>query len=80
MEECQNLNLNGYSDWYLPTKIDLKLLYNQKHVIPGLSGDYYWSSTVNEYNAEFWFFVFPGGYTISNNKAWIYYVRAVRAF
>ncbi len=79
MEECQNLSLNGYSDWYLPTKNDLQLLYDLKHVIPGLSGIFYWSST--EYlEANAYFFSFPNGYARNSSKISSFPVRGVRAF
>jgi hypothetical protein len=40
---CQNLTLNGYSDWYLPSIDELQLLYAIKTTL-GMSGTY-WSST-----------------------------------
>ena len=78
MEKCQNLNLNGYSDWYLPTKNELKLLYTQKHIIPGLS-TYFWSSTdFDSTSAD----AFSGdlGYAANQPKRKRATVRAVRAF
>lgn len=40
---CDDLNLNGYSDWYLPSADELILLVKSK-VIPGTLSQY-WSST-----------------------------------
>lgn len=40
---CDDLNLNGYSDWYLPAADELILLVKSK-VIPGTLSQY-WSST-----------------------------------
>ena len=46
---CDELVLNGYSDWHLPTKEELDLLYVnlRKFNIGGLGYGEYWSS--NEY-------------------------------
>ena len=56
-EICTNLNLNNYDDWYLPSKDELNLLYNNLHLnglggfITGSAGNisgWYWSSTEGE--------------------------------
>jgi serine/threonine protein kinase len=79
MGECQNLKLNGYSDWYLPSIEELKLLNNQKYVIQGLLKDFYWSSTV--YNASSaYYFYFYNGHANHPTKTSTFTVRAVRAF
>jgi serine/threonine protein kinase len=79
MEKCQNLNLKGYSDWYLPSLSELKLLNNQKYVIPGLFQDFYWSSS-EVGTAQAWTKIFDVGSQVNVNKTFEYYVRAVRAF
>ena len=42
---CNDLILNGYEDWYLPSKDELCTLRNQKDIIGGFSDDMYWSSS-----------------------------------
>jgi hypothetical protein len=44
---CYELTLNGYSDWYLPTKDELKLLHQNLYLkgIGDLKLDTYWSSS-----------------------------------
>ena len=37
--------LNGYMDWYLPSKDELNLLYQQKTVVGGFVSNQYWSSS-----------------------------------
>jgi hypothetical protein len=48
---CENSTLDGYTDWRLPTKDELAILYNERNTIGGFvqSGydPYYWSSTNN---------------------------------
>lgn len=48
---CVNSIVDNYTDWRLPTKDELMLLYNNKTIIGGFttsgSNDYYWSSTPN---------------------------------
>jgi len=77
---ADNYTLNGYDDWFLPSKDELSLLYQQKDVVGGFTTDYYWSSTeVNNGTALMQQFVgngFQGGY----GKDFTLRVRAVRAF
>jgi hypothetical protein len=44
---CYNLEINGYDDWFLPSKEELNLLYQQKAAgkITTLSESFYWTST-----------------------------------
>ena len=78
---CADLVLNGYSDWYLPSRDELNKLYINKVPIGGftsLSG-YYWSSS--EYNSvSSWPIAFFNGSSNPNAKNGTYRVRAVRAF
>jgi hypothetical protein len=79
---CQELVMNGYSDWVLPNKDQLELIYKNLHQkgIGGFSSEYYWSSS--EYAADdAWYFIFFEGlgFTV-NSKNDTRQVRAVRAF
>lgn len=54
---CNDLVLNGYDDWFLPSRDELNQLYLQRTVIGGITGWYYWSSSeTNSLEAmEQWF-------------------------
>ncbi len=76
---CGDLVLNGYSDWFLPSKDELNQMYLQKTAIGSLANDNYWSSSgFNAFNA--WFQGFVNGFQDWGNKDGSAYVRAVRAF
>jgi hypothetical protein len=77
---CGDLVLNGYSDWYLPSRDELSMLYSNKAFIGGFAAAYYWSSS--EFNNDFaWVQIFASGYQDSlYSKDYANYVRAVRAF
>jgi serine/threonine-protein kinase len=45
--ECESLALNGYSDWYLPSRDDLNILCSNKKTIPNMKSVSVWSSTIN---------------------------------
>ncbi len=76
---CNNLVLNGYSDWFLPSKGELNLLFANKTSFRGFKTDYYWSSTeTNADNAECQDFY--DGHRLYYEKNRTYYVRAIRAF
>jgi hypothetical protein len=76
---CYDLVLNGYSDWYLPSRDELSMLYSNKAFIGGFAAAYYWSSSEdNSFNA--WVQNFYNGNQDGANKASTNYVRAVRAF
>ncbi|MCX6279283.1 MAG: DUF1566 domain-containing protein [Bacteroidetes bacterium] len=77
---CYDLVLNGYSDWFLPSKDELNKLYLNRVAIGGfVDTRWYWSSS--EYDASnAWYQHFGDGsqeyfYKYNANK-----VRAVRAF
>ena len=80
-EICNDLVLNTYSDWYLPSLDELKLMYLNLET-QGLGDfirDYYWSSS--EYNAsDAWFLSFYYGEQSEEAKYGKNYVRAVRSF
>jgi len=78
---CANLSLGGYSDWFLPSKDELNLMYENLKVsgVGGFPGSYYWSSS--EDDASFaWDQSFYNGYRNGSSKGGSRWVRAVRAF
>ena len=77
---CDNLVLNGYSDWYLPSKDELNTLYINKNIIGGFASAYYWSSSESATYLAWSQYFASGGYHSTNAKYLPNYVRAVRAF
>ncbi|MHC1708754.1 MAG: DUF1566 domain-containing protein [Bacteroidales bacterium] len=76
---CDNLTLNGFSDWYLPSKSELNLLYQNRQYIQNLVMGYYWSSS--EANAfEAWQINFSSGLSMKYGKYDPAIVRAIRSF
>ena len=84
---CQDLNLGGKTDWYLPSKYELNLMYEnigQGNVlglgnVGNFANNYYWSSTEND-NVSAWGQFFSNGFQFNYYKDGTYDVRAVRAF
>ena len=77
-----------YGDWYLPSKKELDLMYQNKATIDatawvnggsGFASAYYWSSTENN-NYSAWLQVFDYGYQDYGYKDFASRARAVRAF
>ena len=76
---CNDLVLNGYSDWYLPGKDELNTLYLNRVAIGSFASNYYWSSTEGS-GTNAWSQNFASGTQYSNPKSTAYYVRAIRPF
>ena len=76
---CGDLVLNGYSDWYLPSKIELTKLYKNRVAVGGFANAFYWSSTEgDEYSALYRHFA--NGVQTFATKSSEFHVRAIRAF
>jgi len=83
---CNNLIIDGYSDWELPTIDQLMTITDKKKYKPSLKtsfkhfkSDYYWTSS--EYvdaDEKVWIVSFLDGGDFYNNKKNLYYVRCVR--
>jgi hypothetical protein len=86
---CFDLSLGGYSDWYLPSKYELNLMYQnigQGNAlglvnVGGFASVSYWSSTEYD-NNNAWKQSFSNGIQNGTNKGDLTnnYVRSVRAF
>ena len=86
-EYCQNLRLDGYDDWKLPTVEQLLSITDKTKQNPAIISGFqnvvsglYWSSSpyVSDSNLA-WYVGFNFGYSSSNGKYSYYYVRCVRA-
>lgn len=78
-----------YGDWYLPSKNELYLMFQNKAIIDAsalanggssFSTDYYWSSTEEGQYTAFTVNFSTGSQTTRNKVNYSYSVRAVRAF
>ena len=88
-KSCANLNKGGYGDWYLPSKEELNLMYQNKATINAtatanggssfVDSGFYWSSTEVD-NGDVWFQGFNDGFQLNVSKGNFELVRAVRAF
>lgn len=76
---CDNLVLDGFSDWFLPSKNELNLLYQQRTLVGGFATDHYWSSPEHD-TLSAWNLYFPYGSPYYADKASMASVRAIRAF
>jgi len=87
IDYCENLNLDGKSDWRLPNINEQVSLVDDKKYIPSIdaifqntSSSYYWSSTTSvRYDNSAWFVSFDYGYQENIRKTGSNYVRCVRA-
>jgi len=88
IEQCENLTLDGHSDWRLPNLKELTSIVDDTRFDPSIDTDtfqhvasfYCWSSTTyagNSSNA--WRVYFGNGYQYSYYKSNSYFVRCVRA-
>jgi hypothetical protein len=78
---CDDLVLGGQTDWFLPSRDEINLMYNNLHT--NNQGNFninegYWSST--EAGSYAWDFYFLNGAAGNLGKHRASYVRAVRAF
>ena len=76
---CRDLVLNGFNDWYLPSRDELALVYTYRVVLGMTGGGYYWSST-NISATQSSLIDFATGSTIALPQSSGRYVRAIRSF
>ena len=76
---CADLVLNGFSDWYLPSRKEIGQMYRNRSVVPGLQATNYWSSTEVDLNNAY-SEIFNGGFQEVDDKSFTLRVRAVRSF
>ena len=79
---CVDLTINGYSDWYLPSKDELNLLYTNHAALEtagsgSFTNAYYCSSSEGGATTA-WRQHFVSGGQNNANKSNGYYVRAIR--
>jgi hypothetical protein len=53
-QACDALEVNGFDDWFLPSRDELHYMYGNLHMrnLGGFSLDWYWSSTYSRFNAQ----------------------------
>ena len=78
---CNDLTVGGYSDWFLPSKDELNLMYTNLKVagVGGFADTNYWSSS-EDYAGSEWAQNFSSGGQGYGNGDYTFRVRAVRAF
>lgn len=75
-----NIEAESYSDWYLPTRYDLNLLYLNRAVIGGYTDFAKGWKKVGVSPLNTWFYSFVTGARFTNGKDDEVYVRVLRKF
>jgi len=75
---CRSSRVGSFSDWRLPTKAELLVLYGQKVTIGGFSNTNYWSSTEDSAGWLSYYVNFGTGISVSTFESTQFMVRAVR--
>jgi hypothetical protein len=78
---CIEMDINGYKDWFLPSKDELNLMYRNLKLqgLGNFGNDWYWSSTEKNIR-DGWNQRFNFGGQDGNSKDKMGTVRAIRAF
>lgn len=79
---CLNLSLNGYTDWYLPSRDELQQVYLNRVALGITSTVRYWSSSQhpNEGRNFAYAFNFANGQETQDDKQTSYNYFAMRSF
>ena len=76
---AKKLRTGGFSDWRVPTKEELEIIYKIKDRCGIEDTDWFWSSSTYVSSASYaWSVDFDNGDVDDNFKACTYYVRCVR--
>lgn len=83
MDAAERLDLGGHKDWRLPTVEELITLVDYSRVapasgFPGMSSDWFWSSSCAAYTSYAWYVYFGGGYVSLSDKTSNGHARCVR--
>ena len=82
---CDDFEINGYDDWFLPSKAELNLMYMRlkEKNLGGFKDQNYWSSSyIKPFGADVWVWHqnFSNGSQSEGLSGSVLMVRAVRAF
>jgi hypothetical protein len=77
---CNDLELNGYTDWFLPSKDELNMVYLNKDAIGVFANWYYWSSSQYDAGTAWYQYLETGAQGSMFDKGNLYAVRAIRDF
>lgn len=80
---CKSLMIGDFTDWYLPAKDELSVIYTNRTVISGVDAidvdtTFYWSSSEYSATPTAWIQRFSDGVAGSGGKINSFRVRAVR--
>ena len=78
---CRNLtSQSGYNSWYLPSQMELDMLFQQQANVPGLSGTYWSSSGYGTGYAWIEDFTYGPGHQMAVPVGGVFNVRAIGAW
>lgn len=79
---CNELNINGFNDWYLPAPDELLYMYNNLYSkgIGGLKNSKYWSSYSGSWGPRYIDFSDCSEHDAGFFAEWQYQVRAIRRY